>query len=355
MDSTPDEQVLLEKYMETYVGQLTDISSFYANIDWKHVTKITKYNDVETLKLTIDEFFDRMVMDQDLQLSNFVARWGKSDTPLYSNVSQMMDSIGILPFKEVADATSTSEGIQKNPVPEIEPSSKARDMPKLTKNQRRLSLELMQRRPNLYTTTTEGQLFTTAAASVTNLNVTTMSKPVLESTLSDKVNSETGLGMKTRRTSLVNEQLPKYIREQLRQGQQPVQKITPKPSVRKFISNNLAPISDMREVSRKPSRLQNVVTNSQSLYAHSNDVNSTSNTSEIEHQLRYDTDDDDREYISPASLAKYYGVQFEEGSDVEYDNDDDDDEDEEEEDTDFVKVPGGASDDDGENDYLFKV
>lgn len=345
MDWTTDNQIQLEDYVKTYLGQLTDISKFFTNMDLEKVIKTTHFNDVEFIKLKVDELFDHMVMDNDLHLSKFVSRWGNRDSPLFREVSKMINSIGLVPFREVVQETSANVETQL-PTPGVEARQKAYDMPELTKNQRRLSLELMQSKPKFPTTGNEGQLATTAATSITNLNVTTRSKPVLDRTFNGVRASTTKPELRNRRTSIVGEQLPKYIREQLNQ-EQPVQKITPKTSVRKLLQNNLPTISDTREVSRKPSRLQNLVTTSQSLYAHSNDVNSTTNTSEVENQLRYDTDDDDdREYILPGLLAKYYGVQFEDGSDVDYDDD--------EEDVDFVNVGGSISNDD-ENDYLFKV
>ena len=346
MDWTAEQQSILEGYTKTYLDLVTDISKFYTNIDWNKIAKITNYNDVEVLKIKVDEIFDHSVMDYDLQLSKFVSRWVQKDSQLYTEVSEKINSIKLSPFKEVIEDTAVNEETQ-GPAIETESRPRANDMPTLTKKQRRLSLELMQHRPKLATRGAKGQLSTTPATSITNLNVMTRSKPVLDRTHTNIANPERRPELRNRRTSLVDEQLPKYIREQLSQGQQPVQTIAPKISVRKL--SNLPPIVDTREVSRKSSRLQNVEANSQSLYAHSNDVNSTTTTSDVEHQLQYDTDEDDREYILPGLLAKYYGLQFEEGSDVDYDYDDE----EEEEEIDFVNVEGSLSND--ENDYLFKV
>ncbi|KAI5969407.1 hypothetical protein CANMA_001474 [Candida margitis] len=350
MDWTPEKQNELENYIESYLRQLNDISKFYTDINWDKVTKLVNVNDIELLTPKVDEAFDHLVMDDNLHLSKFASRWGNKESPLFTDVSQMIKSMGLMPFKEVVQEVPVGADNQQ-PISEVEVRPKANDMPKLTKTQRRLSLDLMKVRPNLTATEKKGQLVTSAATSITNLNVTTRSKPVLDHTVRHGPTPASRPELRNRRTSLVDEQLPKYIREQLCQGQS-LQRITPRSPIQRPLLNNLPAISDTREISRKPSRLQNLVTNSQSLYAHSSDVNSTTNTSEVEHQLRYDTDDDDREYISPGSLAKYYGLQFEEGSDVEYEEEDEEEEYEEE--ADFVNVGEGGSNDD-ENDYLFKV
>jgi len=356
MDWTSEKQVQLEDYINTYLDQLKDISKFYTNIDWERVTKTTNCKNVEFLNLKIDELFDLKVFSQDLNPPQLVSLWGTKESSLYTDVSRMIDSIGLLPFKEVTQETNANAESEQ-PRAEIGPNQKAHDMPRLTKNQRRLSLDLMQPRPNPDFTGKDGQLVTPAATSITNLSVTTRSKPVLEHHSSGQLASTTRPELKTRPTSLVGEQLPKYIREQLRQAQ-PAQIVSPKTATRKHLPNKLPTIEDTREVSRKSSRLQNLVTASQSLHAHSQNFNSTTNTSDVERHLRYDSDDDDREYILPGLLAKYYGVQLEDGSDVDYDDEEEeeeDDDDDEEEDVDFVNVGGSVSNDDDENDYLFKV
>ena len=148
-------------------------------------------------------------------------------------------------------------------------------------------------------------------------------------------------------------------------------------SVRKTESKN------QKQVVKKKSRLQNLLANSQSLYSHSKDVNSarsslassnisssnkTSNTS-AGGTPHYDSDeeDDNKEYILPDLLTRYYGMQADDNGDHEEILKEID---ENEDDIDFVNVNESydvlvrrVADDDRENthhdydddDYLFKI
>lgn len=121
---------------------------------------------------------------------------------------------------------------------------------------------------------------------------------------------------KGRRLSLVGENLPLYIRQQLEpnySNQNPV------------LENSSFQVdsASSRSLSRRQSRMHNLLENSQSLYSQSKDLslvgsgtnqddNTMPNTSEIE-RLNENNDetengsDDDKEYILPDLLARYYG------------------------------------------------
>ena len=121
---------------------------------------------------------------------------------------------------------------------------------------------------------------------------------------------------KGRRLSLVGENLPLYIRQQLEanySNQNPV------------LENSSFQVdsASSRSLSRRQSRMHNLLENSQSLYSQSKDLSlvgsgtnqdddTMPNTSEIE-RLNENNDetengsDDDKEYILPDLLARYYG------------------------------------------------
>ncbi|CCE79755.1 Piso0_001843 [Millerozyma farinosa CBS 7064] len=172
---------------------------------------------------------------------------------------------------------------------------------------------------------------------------------------SKKQREPTNAEKRTRRVSLVGENLPKYIRAQLRNDL--------------HIDNNTAPekakgnSNKQKPVQRRASRIENVLANSQSLYAmrkpssfnssHPEDdktVSSESVSAGIEEQ---EEDIESEEYISPNSLTKFFASST---------NDDDHDEilkgiDEM---TGFMNIGEAsyedlAKDNEETDDYLFKI
>lgn len=137
------------------------------------------------------------------------------------------------------------------------------------------------------------------------------------------------IAKKERRVSLVGENLPMYIRKQLDLDEEPH---THDDNVKKVL-RPLSPISteqstvfspspkhdsvSTKSISRKQSRLDNILSNSQSLYTHSKDrasvksgvsPNNTSNTTPYANDTTSDTD---KEYILPNLFTKYYGGELE--------------------------------------------
>lgn len=187
---------------------------------------------------------------------------------------------------------------------------------------------------------------------------------------------------KARRTSMVGDSLPLYIRQQLGSPEQPLnlkilvlESRTVLPKVPQLTS--LQPPLEatgqysiltsyarealpLKEISKQPSsRLKNVLSNSQSLYAISRDAvhpgtpsRDESQTSTISDELTdrvYDSDDD-KEYILPTLMSRYLGLE----------GDDEGDDDDDFPDLDFIKLHDSESDritgrtiDEEDDDYLF--
>lgn len=122
---------------------------------------------------------------------------------------------------------------------------------------------------------------------------------------SERNNQKITNDKRTRRISLVGENLPSYIRNQLQPGGSHQDKT----------------------LTKKQSRMHNVLANSESLYAHNKDVpsvksDSYTGTSDYDNINDQNSEsEEDREYILPDLLTKYYEMQEEE----EYDEDEDGD------------------------------
>lgn len=278
------------------------------------------------------------------------------------------------------------------------PSIAKVEMPKLSKAQRRTSLDLMHSRPNLSNDLGHrrtSSLSKPAMASTSNVNVMTKADvrtanketplkkfnlvliipkrkghaPVKDAGVPDNHKKSSHLegpssdnkpqrnnsdddtdkvvDKRSRRISLVGENLPNYIRSQIQSG------------------------SNDKTVAKKQSRMHNVLANSESLYAHNKDVasdksDSHTGTSDYENYNDNSESEDDREYILPNLLTKYY-------DDLQEGEGEDDEEHEQDEnghfsingvDNGFVNIDTQVSDDeskntvndnDTEDDYLFTV
>lgn len=177
---------------------------------------------------------------------------------------------------------------------------------------------------------------------------------------------------KTRRTSMVGDNLPLYIKKQLEAVNPEENDGNQRNTTTKPNNDKSEPPKSPQQVSKNRSRIHNLLANSQSLYSHSRDVssinsevyqdettnasNNSEGTEELDHEHEDDSEDD-KEYILPNLLTRYYGIG-------------EDDEEGENilrgiegiaEDTDFINVNGNydsAEEQDDYNDdedYLFKI
>ncbi|KAL6452290.1 hypothetical protein SBY92_001548 [Candida maltosa Xu316] len=385
---TTQKDQLLVDYVTNYYQNLKDTRVFYKNLEWNNIYDLVGITDQEFLRLKIDEIYDNIVssyMSDEFNIDELVTHWRSKKNPIFQEVAQMIEVIGLDLFKleeEKVNDTPKQEEDTKNEEGQVKQSKKivAPPVPKLTKTERRLSLDLMHSGPSLGINR-ESQLSKPSIASTTNINVlakseTTINKsgefkqlPLQKKRFPSKPQLPTTSPhamIRKRRTSMVDEQLPLYIRNQLNKNR-PRQKLTPKPSKHQITKIPSAD-SSSRGSLKKPSRLQNLVSNSQSLYAHTKDVTNSAkaspvNTFDSEQRSHYysdesdDDDDDNKEYISPDSLTRYFGLHIEheeEGEhgvtdDEEDEEDDEEEDDDDDEDHDFVNVG------DDDDDYLFKI
>lgn len=393
MEWNPEKQHLLENYITNYSRQLNDTGLFYKNLDWNYIFNLVGVDDQEFLMLKIDEIYDESInvyFKDEFNINQLVDHWKSKSNPIYQEVVQIVESLGLDSFKlEVPEESSsnktTTETTTKTEPLVTTPTTAKRvsytPVPKLTKTERRLSLDLMHPRPS-FGLNQESQLVKPPIASTTNIHVHAQqetashfnpsvrqpskkkftfhkSKFTISTNRQQQQQQQTNTAPRQRRTSTVDEQLPLYIRNQLTKNR-PQQTITPKPSKHHFIQNASPANSSPRGSYKRSSRIQNLLTNSQSLYVHSKDPANSAETStptsnDTDLQLRYYSDElddeDNREYILPDLLTRYFGVHedHEIEEDTDEDADDDSEEEEEEEENDFVNVG------DDHDDYLFKI
>ncbi|CAK9438250.1 uncharacterized protein LODBEIA_P24940 [Lodderomyces beijingensis] len=366
---TSSKEHLLVEYFQVYISQLKDIQNFYSNIDWEAVTKLVGVDDLEFLQLRVDEIFDAKVLvyeEESGVVSVRLPSWSTDGMACFDKeVARLVDEVELQGFKQkprnsgIEASRAQARDRAGNPASSPASGNPAR-MPELTTQQRRLSLELMKPRPKLFGSNGGPQMTTSAAAGTTNVNVMANATAndsaklkTLERKLLNKDPRRPGADLRTRskRTSVMGDNLPTYILNQLSKPRIVISN-TPKFPLHPIHRNPSPSHSINAEISRKSTRMQNLLANSQSLYARSNEARSnevdSTNVSEMDWRIRYDTEDDEKEYISPDSLARIYGLQF----------DDDEEENEDEEENDFVDLEESGDleqRDDDENDYLFNV
>ncbi|EGV61639.1 hypothetical protein CANTEDRAFT_115100, partial [Yamadazyma tenuis ATCC 10573] len=285
--------------------------------------------------------------------------WESNKMKLMNEVDNIILSFNLSPYQDLTKPpikntkTSSTKAASAAPIvaqeppprpPPIpltqEPFKQKIEMPKLSKTQRRMSLDLMQTRPQSTTNpfiihTRTNSLSKPALTSTSTVNVLTKAeigklqdnpppqkvndprkfnltsiipkRRVAKEPVSNTTNTEVTLSAvdkRNRRASLVGENLPTYIKDQL-----------------SLVGGN------KKQLNKKQSRLQNLLSNSESLYVHNKDsssLKSDTRTGTSDYNTSNHTEsDDDKEYVSPNSLTRYYE-----------DNDEDEDE------VDFVNVDG---------------
>ncbi|KAI3406266.2 hypothetical protein KGF56_000746 [Candida oxycetoniae] len=360
MDWSAGKEMILSDYFKEYIKQLEDISQFYANIDWDQVMSKVEVQDLEFLKLKADAIFDThlLINNGNANIGTLLEPWKNKTRHIDMEVSSLINEIGLEAFtkqQQQQQEEEESKGVSVGAI-ETQPVRQHYDMPKLTKRQKRLSLELIQ--PKVLggsLGTNDSQLTTAVAAtSTTTVHVTANSKISFSNRKQKNPRPSINPGRpvgKQRRTSIVGEKLPPYIKNQLLGSQQPQKEVASKPTIHKIFKNLSPSQSSLVDSTRKSSsRIQTLrATKSPSLHAHSHDEESI-NVSDIDQRLlRYDANDDDKEYISPESLAKLYGLMFEEGEDEQIDDDNND----------YVNLKDSAAseqnEEEEEEDYLFQI
>ena len=394
MDWTLEKEQLLKGYIIDYYRKLQDTRLFYKNLDWSRIYSLVGIDDQEFLRLKIDEIYDNHVnefLGDDFNIEQLILHWKSKKNPIFQEVIQMVESLALEEFQldpppqsEIVPEQPPQQNVEYYTIPDPVQKVRSTPVPQLTKTERRTSLELMQAKPT-FGHHREFQLAKAPTSATTNINVMAESETnaLLKKTMTPATTTKTKRRFsfkrlkpvtqvvfepnmsrfKHRRTSMVDEHLPTYIRDQLTKNR-PRQKLTPKPS-RHHISTNLSNESSLRGSYKKPSRLQNLLANSQSLYAHAKDLStspksSPANTFDTDQRIKYFSDhsdeEDNKEYILPDLLTRYFGMHIDHDEEEEDDEEDvvdtdNDEQHDDEDDHDFVNV--GEEDDD--DDYLFKI
>lgn len=335
--------------METYLtefGQLNSLNEYLYNLQLEFLSTYIS-SDIPTIKANIDQ----LVSNKSLLIHDEV-NWEGNKINLMNEVDNIILSFDLKPYHDLtkppikatrtqAESTqSTNQSIRDDNARRLKVRSSQNDkthlrtmslqfhgplkveLPKLSKTQRRMSLDLMHSKPyassSLNGLTRASSLSKPALASTSNVNVLTKpnftskepageagvtgdptkankfnialilpNKNIIQPIKSTDDNLFKDLNAKPRRSSLVGDKLPNYIKAQL----------------------NLA--GDGKKLSNKQSRLHNLLSNSESLYVNNKDISSSrsdvhTGTSDYYNSYENNSSDDDKEYILPNLITKYY-------------------------------------------------
>ncbi|KAK6202686.1 uncharacterized protein RJT21DRAFT_21120 [Scheffersomyces amazonensis] len=396
---TQDKELHLKKYVEEYSNAVIDLSQFYQRIDWVYLSRILEFPDVDFLKLKVDELYDSKypyLYENELDVKRVAGYWKNKKTTLYREVNDIIVSLQLESFKterdivapappQVPQVPQSSNDVGSSYISKVEvPLTTKMEMPKMTKTQRRMSLDLMHLGANTshdsivglkrdtsltkpaVISTTYVNAITKAEIAVRNKNGNqmplisnrlrnvsqrlgfrkpsessrTVSAPLISyaepaTRTTQRKQTQQNRTKMERRGSLFGENLPQYIKNQLKQAyetdSESNSKVSPVPPTEtiKRDSNE-----DNGVIMKSPSRLQNLLANSQSLYAYSRDVSSsrfhngsqthTNESETTDRHSEFDGEENDREYISPDSLTRYNGIDDHEEVLKEIDDGDDD-------------------------------
>lgn len=302
-----------------------------------------------------------------------------ADSPLFRDVCYQVDQLGLLPFQTGQDASPEREikplldENEQHEIGESQESQKPVEVPQLTKNERRLSFELMHYIPNpsLAKPAETGISSVSVVTKVTDLG-TNGYVPVKQqkNALADKIKRYLGrfqllnqnrqrrkLKAKeaksapqstsippsvvppsistARRLSVVGQNLPLYIKSQLEPKEAGVAESAKDVVASQVVeSSNEDIYSHASSAPKRKDRIGNLLANLESLYFH-HDANSTGETSFGSNTNNESTiSDADREYILPNSFTQWndhdqdglhiYQSSLEESANNEDDDDDDD-------------------------------
>ena len=273
--------IAFDNYMKSYVGKLNDTTQFYSNLNWTYIKQVTEADNIDLIKLKVDEFYDEWLQTQFDHLLVGNPSTKNFGSTIDDQVQTLMLKMNLKPFEQsyttatgiAPDSYENREdgNIKKNATNEsviididgdtnggvnggvngdinckesnIKHGQKYFRVPDLTKKQRRLSLDLIQQQRPF---SKGDKLSASAAPKTSTVNVLATTSASQDSKLKQKAKVKSKFdfpfhhnpaklssrqnGPGKRRTSMVSEKLPKYIQCQLR-AQRPLQKITPKPSM----------------------------------------------------------------------------------------------------------------------------
>lgn len=304
-------KVSLEKQLLPIL-KLLDPFRAYSDAEW---TKLAAGNDPDIVQLDADAFFDEQVFLPMLLNPFELGYWSRIESATTAAEQNIRD-LGLETF-----------------VMSKEPEIVRPPMPKLTKTQKRMSLGLLDvKKQRSLKSLSLRKPPETAMSSVnitTNTAIPVVSKHfTFKNTIRDfldklRQNHKSSSTTTKRRLSLVDETLPSYIRKQL--AERTPESYKSLEETHKHSSGTSSP---------GKSRLDNLVANSQSIYAnmpHKPSSNGSASVSESRTS-------EDREYILPGLFTKYMRGLGEPANE----------EDEEDEEDDFITVNATS------DEYLFK-
>lgn len=113
MEWNPEKQHLLENYITNYSRQLNDTGLFYKNLDWNYIFNLVGVDDQEFLMLKIDEIYDESInvyFKDEFNINQLVDHWKSKRNPIYQEVVQIVESLGLDSFKlEVPEESSSNK------------------------------------------------------------------------------------------------------------------------------------------------------------------------------------------------------------------------------------------------------
>lgn len=226
-DRDKDEQ--LDTYLNTYFSELTDVWRFYQDLDYNQLARMLNFEDVDLIKLKTDELFDSKMFNSKFEIEPEVVHSTKLLREIRRKIQQEIDALGLDKFigEEEAKVEETKTVKPVTPITKSIPGG------------RRVSLDLMQRRPNLHIPSKPALI----NATMVNINVeplkfamrkvdppathpkpksflfkfgkTNKTKPAKQEITTDQSILEQRLLKQRRRTSFMEESLPAYIKQQI--------------------------------------------------------------------------------------------------------------------------------------------
>lgn len=365
--------------LEGYLIEFGNLNPSYPYLYDFQLQFLAQYlaSDIETIIINIQQL---TLKRDNYSRNNF--NWEKNKTKLMDEVDNIIASFKSQQFKTTLNAPGHEEAKLVNvpqslqamnrtvvpilaeqkdilkreiPIPKIDVKT---EMPTLSKTQRRMSLDLMHTKPqDIFTPKRTNSLSKPALTGTSVINVLTKA---------DMSNNKVGFTntKKFNLTLIVPQRLAgraKVIEDVDDKGKDEDFKQENKVGNMSFVSENLPQYIKTQLVLSKhklprmgQSRMKNILSNSQSLYAHNKDSSSLESENQGNsgisdyHGPGISESDDDREYILPNLLTKFLGLQENENEDnIDFLDIDDD----------FPESQTSVSDDQqSDNDeYLFKI
>lgn len=314
----------LDQYLESYYAQLENLESFYDKLDWDELKRIAREPDLETIKATVDSFFDDCVFRSCLigqtvpSFLDLVGLWGAKAKAMTLEAQTALAALALDPI------------LTPPPSPDLEKSSRA------FTNQGSVSASTIHTAGNRFSLDlikgsvgSDARLKRATAPTTTTVNVIANStfmrgdvppdtpqpqKRHLEPTKTAAVQATEPTGAPRRRSS-VDDKLPLYIRQQLQDSSR-LERSMSHTALQKLLVIGLDSLasSNASQLMQETVLQENFLINSESLLAFAN--NST-NLLDLPIELRVMdlrvtervySSTDTRDSLSTGGLASTYSL-----------------------------------------------